>query len=1007
MRNAVRSVLCLLAALLAFAPLASFAQTATFNLPAQPLAESLKALGAQANLNVMVSPALVDGKQAPALKAKLSVSDALARLLNGTGLEYHFVNDQTVVIREKGGAAVATKDPPSGQVTNANTQDATKVAGKKSSQDFRVAQVDQGQTSSPSTVEKPDEQASKKKRDQLEEIIVTGSRIPRAAAEAAQEVKVYTRAQIDQSGQTNIADFLNTLPDVSIANTGNYLQAGNGTGSTVQLHGLPIGTTLVLLDGRRVETSGSQQFSNFFDLNNIPLAAVGRVEVVSEGSSAIYGSDAVAGVVNIILKNNFDGLAFDAKYGGASGEHELEGSLAWGKKWDRGSLTVVTSAEYQSDLHASQRALTASNDFTAYGGPNNNVSTCPLGNVFSVDGTNLPGLNAPYAAVPPGFRGTPSIQEFVGTAGKLNQCGLLAGTDFIPTTHRQAVVVSGHFDLTPSLQLFGQLLYSHVLVEVDLGLQTDIFGTPGSQSFTASASNPFNPFGQAVGISEQIPPEYVNSQTTDFVRPVVGVRGSFSSDWQWEVSAWDSQDRSTGNSEHLNDAAVQVALNSSNPATALNPFVAGAPGSAQLLQSVSYQQSSVLKGQILAATGFVRGPLVQLPAGPLNVVLGGEYTHHTLESDIAMTPSFPAFQATYHRTSYAAFAETRIPVLPGHYESADAAALVVTVAGRYDHYDDFGSKTTPQFGVEWRPAASLLLRGSYSRAFVAPSLYEINLPSTTLQTTVLDPALGNQAESVLATQGGNPNLRPETGHSRTFGIVYSSRLVPDLQLSVTRWGVEESNNIQFLDLATLVNNSALFPGAVVRATNCGAPVCPIVQLNDLYVNFGTIDVAGFDYRVNYKYQSHAGVFTPSLAVTQTDRYRVSLTPSAPAIDANSRAQDTGDWAPRWKGTVSLGWALGPFSAAIAGRYVGRYQDYDSTNEIGNFWLCDANIRWALGDSIGDGRRWLKGTYVTVGGVNVLNKLPQFSNYFNGLVGYDPTQADLRGRFLYLQIGARL
>src|SRR5882672_8746585 len=116
MRHAVRSVLCLLAALLAFAPLASFAQTASFNLPTQPLAESLKALGAQASVNVMVSAALVDGTQGPALRAKLSVSDALARPPNATGLEYHFVNDQTVVSREKG--AVEVKDPPAGQVTN-------------------------------------------------------------------------------------------------------------------------------------------------------------------------------------------------------------------------------------------------------------------------------------------------------------------------------------------------------------------------------------------------------------------------------------------------------------------------------------------------------------------------------------------------------------------------------------------------------------------------------------------------------------------------------------------------------------------------------------------------------------------------------------------------------------------------------------------------------------------------------------------------------------------------
>src|SRR6266702_1192881 len=152
MGNTARSRFSCLLALLALMPLSCFSQTVRFNLPSQPLAESLKALGAQTNINVMVSPSVVDGRVAPALKADLSAKDALKRLLEGTELEYYFINDQTVVIREKGVAAVATEDPPSGQITNASTQDTTKEVGKKSSQDFRMAQMDQGKNSSTATV---------------------------------------------------------------------------------------------------------------------------------------------------------------------------------------------------------------------------------------------------------------------------------------------------------------------------------------------------------------------------------------------------------------------------------------------------------------------------------------------------------------------------------------------------------------------------------------------------------------------------------------------------------------------------------------------------------------------------------------------------------------------------------------------------------------------------------------------------------------------------------------
>src|SRR4051812_37103482 len=135
MANTVRSRLLLRLALCALAPATGLAQTATFNLPRQPLAESLRAVGAQTNVNVMVSAPLVDGKQAPALKANLSVNDALSRLLAGTGLEYHFINEQTVVIRDKTQAA-SVADPQTGQSSVSNNQDATKEAGKRSSQDF-------------------------------------------------------------------------------------------------------------------------------------------------------------------------------------------------------------------------------------------------------------------------------------------------------------------------------------------------------------------------------------------------------------------------------------------------------------------------------------------------------------------------------------------------------------------------------------------------------------------------------------------------------------------------------------------------------------------------------------------------------------------------------------------------------------------------------------------------------------------------------------------------------
>ncbi len=998
-------------ALLALAPLSSFAQsTSSFNLPAQPLAESLRAVGAQLNLNVMVSPALVDGKQAPALKARASAKDALTRLLAGTGLEYHFVNDQTVVIREKG-AAVAVKDPLAGQVTEGTVQDTKKEDGKKSSQDFRVAQASPGSAQGHAQVEKEEEQKGKKKFV-LEEIVVTGSRIPTVPGRSAQDVKTYTREQIDQSGQSTVATFLATLPDVSVAVGENGVQTAYG-GTTVQLHGLPQGTTLVLIDGRRLETSGAQVVNgfNFFDLNSIPVAAVDRIEVLSQGSSAVYGSDAIAGVVNIILRKDFVGLEVNGKYGGSSGTNEGDANLTWGQQWNRGGFSVTGSYQTRTELQGFDRAITATNDWRAFGGADARSFECNPGNVFSIDGSNLPGVGAPYAAVPVGFTGAPTQQEFATTAGTLNRCSLSAFNSVIPATHRTGVLGQGHIDLTSSVQLFTELMWSYVQELQEQG-PPGLAGEPGFQNFTVSASNPYNPFGESVGVTESLTSVGRVGQhlDTEFFRPLVGAKSNVHGGWDWEIAAWQSQDKSHLTQPNFpNNGAIQGALDATNPSAALNPFVSGPPASSGLLQSLLFNEREEYVGKTQAVNGFIRGSAFNLPSGPINVVFGAEWDRDTLSSDLINNPFFPPnSQSTFHRTRYAAFGETRVPILAKHSSEQSGETLAATVAARYDHYSDFGDKTTPQYGLEWRPFAGLLVRGTYGEAFKAPSLQYLNAPIFTVPGfPVVDPLRGNQVERVVATIGGNPHLGPEAGQSHAFGFVYSGGAIPNLEISVTNWSVTETASIQLLLPQTLVNNEKLFPSDVIRASSCpgGAP-CPITQVNAGYLNFGKIGVAGLDYRAKYTFRTPVGQLAPSLSVTQTYRYTAALTPNVAATNSLSQAQDSGNWSPRWKGAATLNWERAVYVASLTGRYVGKYQDYDSTHLIGNFWLCDANFRYSVGNAFSGKDGWFKGAYLEVGAANLFNKLPEYSNYLSGTVGYDPTQSDIRGRFLYAQMGIR-
>lgn len=863
-----------------------------------------------------------------------------------------------------------------------------------------LAQAEQETTPRTPWVDKPDEQTYQRTSTPLEEVVVTGSHLAQPG-EAAQSVLLYTRDQIQKSGQTDIGSFLNTLPDVSVASNPTGFRTTGGA-TTVQLHGLPIGTTLVLINGRRLGPSSAQAVDsvNAFDLNNIPIAAVERIEVLSTGSSAIYGSDAIAGVVNIILKNNFDGFEANAKYGSASGTDEKDADLAWGHSWNRGTFSIVGSYLSQSELQGSERGITSSGDvFSRFGAPSGTAPYfCAPGNIYSVDNsTPLPGLgSATFAAIPVGSSGQPSQAEFVPTAGKLNMCSASATPylTFIPKSEREEVYAHGTYQLSPSIELFTEQMYSHLQQFTALG-PPYLFGLPGFQSYTVPATNPYNPFGTAVGVGLSLPAigREELQLPSDFYRALVGARGTLGKSWDWEVAAWDVGDSSTLTATNLlNPAAVGSALNSTNPATALNPFVAQGIGSPALLQSLVQNVIVKTRQQQLSINAVIRGTLFDLPAGSVALAFGGEFDHTKLTNDpVQFSASQPA---DFHRNTSAVFAELRVPILGGPGDSRSHDQLVATIAGRYDHDEYFGSVTTPQYGLEWRPIKALLLRGTYSRAFKAPDLATLFAPTVTSPNVVIDPRNGGAEFGITDHGGGNQNLRPETAVSYTEGFVFQPEVIPGFQVSVTNWSIDESNSVQDLDDQVVVDNEASFPGRVVR-NSAGI----ITDVNTTFLNFGQIKVRGIDYHVSWKGTFSIGEFQPSIGVSQTYSYNAALVPGAPPTDRDSIANLDLNWAPRWKGTLGISYSRGPIVAAVSGRYIGKYRDYlplvdGDFQTLGDFWLWDANVRF----------NFSKRAYIELGGINLFNTLPQFSN--NGGTGFDGTQADIRGRFLYGKLGTR-
>jgi hypothetical protein len=275
-------------------------------------------------------------------------------------------------------------------------------------------------------------------------------------------------------------------------------------------------------------------------------------------------------------------------------------------------------------------------------------------------------------------------------------------------------------------------------------------------------------------------------------------------------------------------------------------------------------------------------------------------------------------------------------------------------------------------------------------------------------TGLVDPFRGG--ESVVSERvsfASNPNLKPETGDATTLGLVYSNH---GFEISLSYFNIHIASYIFAPDLQTLVDNPGAFPGAITRAPPTAQDqqqgfLGRITAVNDSYFNFGSLRVAGFDADLRYAVDTRLGQFTPSLALANVYRWDSALTPNAPAVSYLSQATVTGPgFAPRWKGTTALAWRRGPFAASLAGRYVGRYKDYQesvpNTHELGQFWIVDLNTRYDLGRGLFPVSRSLTGTYLAVGAVNLFDRLPQLT--YN--LPFDPAESDIRGRFVYGQIG---
>jgi iron complex outermembrane receptor protein len=950
--------------------------------PAQALAGSLRSIARQTGISVLFDPGAVQGRMSQPVSGRLSAIEAITRALEGSGLSAEVMKDGVVVVRPAASAAPAGTSP-----------------GTRSEQlplPVQVAAADGG--SAPGQAPAQAEGAGS--RDPAQRIEVTGTRLKRVVSEGPVPVNTYTREDLDRSGQPTLERFLAGLNEVSVtAGEGGF---GSFLGqASVQLRGLPIGSTLVLINGRRVQAVGSAA-ANIFNLNLIPLAAVERVEIVPVGSSAVYGGDALAGVVNVILKKSIDGQAFSARLGSGRGISDGSVSLATGGADEAGSYLLMGSYSRTTPLTAAERSFFRDGDYRRFGGTDTRVRNCTPGTVSSTSGGNLPGLGSSFAGIPVlAPDRVPVVADFAPSAGQANLCNVWAngqGYTLVHGTETLGLHALGDRRLAGSWSIFGELTVTEDRLHAnDIGLSLSNVLVP--------ASNPFNPFGEDVRVTTMLGPDNGLQgfrRHTRFTRGLLGLRGEVGAGWDAEVTL--STTRDDGSSRTFNnvrdDVARNAALAASTPAAALNPFTTGRAASDEVLASIWSDTTRDSHGRKDQAAAFVRGSALALPAGPLEAIVGTEWSRDiyetTIPGDLAILDS---------RRATAVYGELRAPLLRSDAVDGRRWSLAaLTLAARRDRYSDFGSAGTYQAGLEVRPARSLLLRASTATSFKPPTMLQTNVDEMGFPAEwfgLVDPARdGEPVMTGEVVRGSNPALGPERGRAHALGLVWEPEGEEGTRLAATAWRVRIDGLISILDPQAALDNEALFPGFVTRGPSTDGRPGPVSRVLLAEVNYGGVDTAGVDVEGSYAWRTPTGRWSLGAGATRTTEYRVVLAPGVPEQDRLGR-RFTDHWAPKWKARLWASLVSGPWSVGATSRYVGAYKDAGTRERrLGDFWVHDLAASVDLKKVGMPGATGLKGAVLSLGVANLTDRQPQ---YVETLPYYDVTQADWRGRYANVRL----
>lgn len=840
------------------------------------------------------------------------------------------------------------------------------------------------------------------KEEKIERVEVTGSRIKQVDMETASPVTVITAADLQLSGEASVADVLNNTSVNSFGSWRGTSGYGNGAAATsnINMRGLGAAYTLVLLDGRRMPGTSSSSGAAA-DTSRIPMAIVERIEILREGASAVYGSDAVAGVINIITKKDFTGLSFsyDTELPSADGGDTNRFNISTGYAGDKGNITLTY--EYYKADSVFDRDIWKLDDPTY--GDFSSFSSVPNGVGDSGWVTSNDMCAQAENVVDIGTRCLYSYGEVTKLFGDVVQNSMLSNFNY---------------ELTDNLKFRGRASAS--LSETD----TRYAGTPVSTNYpTMSADNAYNPAGEdltiymrSANLGERDTRTEIN--TIDILGGLVGF-ADVGNGIDWEVNAQHSRSTTNGfNTNLINDDIVQSLIDSGEYDIFNTTGMSFADWDASM--NDFYGQAAhtgIYKAQFistqfdaLASTTFVDNGSFML-AG----VVGAEFEQieFTQNSDpqsasgrVSGGSGGDDVNADRDRTS--AYAEFQA--------SFPEYNVDINAAVRYDKYEQEGDvgadfvegnfdNVAPQIGVAWRPVDSLLVRASWGESFRAPNMGEMfssqALSFESAYDTLWCDTQGNASSDAVYCNpngsqqhktwfGGNPDLEPEEGESLTTGVVWN--VTDDFSMELSYYDIKLENRIAAVSVARLLADEQLNGSnpAVVRG-----PDGKIDTMYSFDQNMASLETSGFDFKTAYVFESSIGDFALKAEASYVQEFVETTEEGADPFDY-SGLQDY----PELRGNATLDWTNGTFGAAWTSYYIGGQ---DSGNEeYGVTYLADVPSYVKHNIQASYNHPW--NGKVTMGVNNVFDKeAPQWYDGFRGYRDASTSLYDVLGRTIFFKV----